>query len=157
MEGFRALTTPGTAFIEYYNGGDANLLYVHFRNYRGADHFMSIVINRWHDNVNSMFFEKQALDPTKDSMNFIRGSVGAYPNYFLQVDGEDIPDFFDLLMNFDGSPEYVAKLDKYGVNRSSPEFWDTYEWFQHELDRADPLRAGLYDLSRYHPRAVEQP
>ena len=132
---------------------DVNVLYVQFRNYMGEDHFVSVVINRWHDNVNSMFGEKRFLDPSNDTMDFIGGSIGSYPNYFLQVDGDDIPDFFDMMANFDGSPEYVAKLRKYGANRDDSDFWNAYDWFQRELNRADPLRAGLYDLNRYHGSA----
>jgi hypothetical protein len=67
------------------------------------------------------------------------------------VEGADIPDFFDVMTNFDGSPEYDEKFRKFGVNRASPNFWRAFEWFQRRLNEADPLRAGLYDLNRYHP------
>jgi hypothetical protein len=156
LDGFRALTVPGTAFIEHHNGYDVNVLYVRFRDFEGEDHFVSIVINRWHDNVNSMFGEKKFLDASKDTMHFIRGSVGSYPNYFLVVDAADAADFFDMLANFDGSPEYEAKVRKYGIHRGDSDFWDTYDWFQQHLDRANPLVAGRYDLNRYHATADDE-
>ena len=59
-----------------------------------------------------------------------------------------------MLQNFDGSEAYVAKLDRYGVNRAEPNFWEVYDWFQARLDAADPLRAGRYDLNRYYPVAA---
>ena len=65
-----------------------------------------------------------------------------------------MPDLFDMLENFDGSEEYVAKIEKYGVSRADDSFWDTYDWFQRRLDEADPLRTGLYDLNRYYPIAL---
>ena len=123
------------------------------RDYEGSDRFFTIVINRWHDNVNSMFGERSRLDPSKDTIDFIEGSVGSYPNLFMVVEAEDIPDLFDMLENFDGSEEYMAKIWKYGVNRADEPFWSTYDWFQERLDEADPLRAGLYDLNRYYPKA----
>ena len=113
----------------------------------------SIVINRWHDNVNSMFLEGTTLDPSKDTIDFVASSVGSYPNYFLDLEGSEVPDLFDLLANFDGSEAYRRKLDAYGVNRSEPHFWEVYDWFQQRLDDADPLRAGLYDLNRYYREA----
>ena len=154
LNGFRALTAPGTGFIKEQNSSDANLIYVRVKEYEGSDRFFTIVINRWHDNVNAMFGEDKRLDPAKDTIDFIPGSVGPYPNYFFDVEAEDVPDLFDLLENFDGTPPYRAKLLKYGVNRSDPRFWDTYDRFQQELVAADPLRAGLYDLNRYYPVAL---
>ncbi len=155
LNGFRALTAPGTGFIEHVSGGATNLLYVHLRNYQGSDRFFTIVINRWHDNVNSMFREKAALDPSKDTMDFLQGSIGAYPNYFLEVDGPELPEFFDMLKNFDGSEAYVAKFHRFGVNRADDDFWASYDRFQAQLNQSDPIHAGLYDLNRYHPFTLD--
>jgi Fatty acid cis/trans isomerase (CTI) len=155
LDGFRALTVPGTELMKHLTSTDVNVLFVRVRGYEGSDRFISIVINRWHDNVNSLFFEKVRLDPSKDTMEFHSGPIGSYPNYFLDVEAEDIPDFFDMLENFDGSPEYVAKLDKYGVNRSDFGFWDIYDWFQARAFEADPVTAGLFDLNRYYPTALD--
>ena len=156
LNGFRALTAPGTDFIAYNNGYAVNLIYVRLRDYEGKDRFFSIVINRWHDNVNALFGEQKRLDPSKDTIDFLPGSIGAYPNYFLDVNAEDVPDLFDMLENFDGTPEYVAKIEKYGVNRADFGFWDAYDWFQQRMNEADPLRAGLYDLNRYYARALPE-
>ena len=156
LNGFRALTAPGTGFIRHQTGSGVNLLYVRVRNYEGRDHSFSIVINRWHDNVNSMFFEAETLDPSKDTIDFLEGSIGSYPNYSLDVEARDVPDLFDMLQNWDHSEEYLAKIEKYGVDRAADDFWRVYDWFQLRLDEADPLHAGLYDLNRYHPEAHPQ-
>jgi hypothetical protein len=153
LNGFRALTAPGTGFIRHQTGFGVNLLYVRVRNHEGRDHSFSIVINRWHDNVNSMLSEAGTLDPSKDTINFLPESIGSYPNYFFDVDAEDGPDFFDMLENWEDTEEYTAKLEKYGINRADPDFWEVYDWFQLRLNEADPLHAGLYDLNRYHPEA----
>jgi hypothetical protein len=42
------------------------------------------------------------------------------------------------------------------VNRSDPKFWQTYDWFQQQLDEGDPLNAGLFDLNRYYPEAFAE-
>jgi hypothetical protein len=114
---------------------------------------VSIVINRWHDNVNSLFLESRWLDPSKDTIDFLPGQIGSYPNFFLDVAAEDIPEFFDMLDNFDGSPAYVAKFMKFGVYRSDPRFWPLYDWFQARAFEEDPVQAGLFDLNRYYHRA----
>jgi hypothetical protein len=156
LDGFRALTAPGSGFIKHVTDTEMNVLYVRVRNYEGSDRLFSIVINRWHDNVNSMFGEAKRLDPAKDTIDFLNGSIGAYPNYFLDLDASDVPDLFDLLENFDGSPEYIAKLHRYGINRGDKRFWETYDWFQQRMNDNDPVRAGLYDLNRYYPHALAQ-
>ena len=153
LDGFRALTAPGTGFIEHVTSTEVNLLYVRIRNYLGKDRFFTIVINRWHDNVNSMFGEASRLDASKDTIDFLPGSIGSYPNFFLEVEAEDLPDFFDMLENFDGSQEYIAKIQKYGVSRTDDDFWTSYDRFQAEFEKSDPLQAGLYDLNRYYPVA----
>ena len=90
------------------------------------------------------------------TIDFINGSIGSYPNYFFDVEGKDVPDLFDLLENYDGSPEYVAKANKYGVSRADDDFWETYDWFQHWFDEDDPLRAGRYDLNRYYAETADR-
>ncbi len=154
VNGFRALNAPGTGFIRHVTSTEANVLYVRVRGEEGPFGFFSIVINRWHDNVNSLFGEQKRLDPAKDTIDFVAGSVGAYPNYFLVLDKSELPDLIDLLENFDGSPKYQARLDRFGINRMEPGFWPAYDWFQQRLNESDPVRAGLYDLNRYYSEAL---
>jgi hypothetical protein len=33
-------------------------------------------------------------------------------------------------------------------------FWETYDWFQQQLNENDPVHAGLYDLNRYYSEAL---
>jgi hypothetical protein len=155
LDGFRALTAPGTGFIRNVTESNVNVILVRVVDYAGADRFFTIVINRWHDNVNSMFREADTLDPKKDTIDFLPGNIGSYPNYFMVVPAADVPDFFDLLENFDGSSVYIAKLRKYGIDRGDPYFWETYDWFQKTFDEEQPIEAGLYDLNRYYSTAGE--
>lgn len=153
LDGFRALTAPGTGFIRHVTDSNVNLAYLRIRGYQGADRFVSVVINRWHDNVNSLFLESLRLDPAKDTIDFLPGQIGSYPNSFLDVSAEDMPEFFDVLYNFDGSDEYVRKFQKFNVNRSDPRFWEVYDWFQARAFEDDPVEAGLFDLNRYYHQA----
>jgi hypothetical protein len=157
MSGLRALTVPGTGFIRHITASEANLALMRVRNFEGSDHLVSIVVNRWHDNVNSMFRETSRLDPSKDTIEFHYGSIGSYPNVFIDLEGKDLPDLFDLLENFDGSAEYRAKFERYGIQRSDPRFWSIYDWFQQRFDSQDPLQAGLYDLNRYRSETHARP
>ncbi len=151
----RALTRPGQALVEHLNGFEVNVVWVRVRGFGGEDRALSIVANRWHDNVSSLFFEKETLDRTKDTIDFLPGLIGSYPSYFVDLEAADVPDFLDLLKSFDGSPQDVARLNRYGINRSDPRFWPAYDWFQARAYVDDPIEAGLFDLNRYHPTALE--
>jgi len=147
--GAKSLTLPGTAFIEYVTDNDVNVILVRVKMNDGTSHVRSIVINRWHDNVNSLFSSEQ-VSPQKDTMDWVVGSVGSYPNMFAVVEENDVADFFDVIENFDESDEYRAKIVKYMIGRDSKDFWKTFDWFMQNFYETDPLNAGLYDLNRYY-------
>lgn len=153
LRALRVVSRPGTAFMRFINGYNSNLALVRVKRKTAEDSVVSMVINRWHDNVNSLFGEEKRLDTAKDTVDFIEGSVGSYPNFFLVVNEEDLPDFFDMLENYQDTPEYIAKILSYGVARNDIDFWDHYDWFQEHFYEAEPVQSGMYDLNRYYYRA----
>lgn len=154
-QAFRSLTAPGTGFTREIHEYGVDLLYLRLKNTPQGDKFISMVINRWHDNVNTLFHEKKRLNPAKDTIDFFEGSMGSYPNYFFEVEFSDLADFFDMMHNYDGSQAYKEKLKKYGINRADNRFWGAHDWFLEKFKSQDPLNYGLYDLNRYYHKAVE--
>jgi hypothetical protein len=150
LRAFTSLSQPGTRFFSLMNEHNANLAYIRIRLKNGKDIAGSIVIIRWHDNVAFMFGEDSRLNPANDSADFIPGFIGSYPNYFVDVREEDLPDFFDLLANFKKSPGDMDRLAKYGVNRSDSRLWDVYDWFQQRYNEEEPIQGGLFDLNHYY-------
>ena len=153
LQAFRAVSRPGTPFFALVNDYNANLAYMRIRLEKGRDVAITMVINRWHDNVAFLIKEDARLDPSKDSADFIRGLIGSYPNYFFDVQEKDLPDFFDLLAHFEKSPKDLERLSRYGVNRADERFWETYDWFQQRFNEDEPVRGGLFDLNRYYHEA----
>jgi len=152
-DAFRSLTVPETGFLKYVTGFDINVIHLRIKGKDGKGQVISMVINRWHDNVYSMFSESDTLNPDKDTIDFISGSIGSYPNMFVELEFNELHDFLDLIKNFDDSEAYKAKARRYFISRSNPDFWKTYDWFQANFYESDPVRAGLYDLNRYYKRA----
>ncbi len=148
--GFRSLTVPGTNFLKYVSHRGINAILLRIKVDANQDHVGTIVINRWHDNVNSIFAEESRLDSNKDTLDFVEGSVGSYPNMFAIVRYQDLPDFFDLIENFEENEIYFKKIKKYFISRDNRSFWETYDWFQNHFDKSSPTEAGLYDLNRYY-------
>ncbi len=153
--GMRALATTGTGFISHVTDSGVNLIYLRVGGLAGPkpDQVFTLIINRWHDNVNSLLLEFERLDPSKDTMHFLPGSLGSYPNYFFTVEARDLADFFAMLAEFDGSAAARAEFARFGIDRSDPNFWPTYDWFQSQFDAAEPVLAGRFDLNRYESRA----
>lgn len=154
---FKSLVKPGLAFIQLVNGESANLAYIRIKNIPNMpDIIATAIVNRWHNNVSFMFREGKRLDPSKDELDFIEGFVGSYPNLFLIVDYQDLPDFFDMMHNYDGSKKYIDKFIKYGINRANEDFWETYDWFQDRFLESNPKEAGLFDLNRYYHKVFDK-
>ena len=153
LRAFRSLSQPGMPFFTMFNDYNANLAFMRIRLKEGKDLAGSIVINRWHDNVAFLFGEGGRLNPNKDSADFIPRLIGSYPNYFVDVREEELPDFFDLLAHFKNSPRDLKRLARYGINRADDRFWPAYDWFQQRFNEDEPVRGGLFDLNRYYYNA----
>ncbi len=149
LQAFRAIARPGTPFFSLLNDQNANTAFVRMRRSSGRDLAFTIVINRWHDNVNFLIGEDKRLDSSKDSADFVPGLIGSYPNYFFDIPEKDLPDFIDLVAHFNKSPKDQERLAKYGVNRADERFWDAYDWFQKRFLEDEPVQGGLLDLNRY--------
>ncbi len=155
LQGFDAVSAPGTGFVRYVNDQQANLFHVRIRTPEREDAVISMVIHRWRDNVTFLFSEKNTLNSEKDKIDFVEGFVGSYPNYYVDLTIDDLPEYFSLLTNYNGSPEHVERSKRFGVNRAKEHFWGVYDWFQERFNRDSPDTAGLFDLNRYFYEAKE--
>ncbi len=153
LQGFRALMKPGMRFVEMLNKLSVDVILIRIIDEDSGDHFVSMIVNRWHDSINTMFKENSKFNPSKDTIDFFEENIASYPNYFFVVDKSELGDFFDLIQNYEDNDVYNAKVLKYGINRSDGRFWETYDWFQEYFNKDEPINAALYDLNRYHQRA----
>lgn len=158
LQAFRSVSKPGTAFFSFVTDFNANVVFIRIRRNDGTDVVLTMVINRWHDNVTFMFREHNTLDPSKDNVDFLEGFHGSYPNYFIDIQQKDLPDFFDLLANLNATnkDEIRVRFNKYGINRANKDFWQQYDWFQERFNKDQPVQSGLFDLNRYYHEASEQ-
>ncbi len=154
LQGFRAITAPGSAILTHFNNHSANLAYVRIRRDKGDDLVLSIVVNRWHNNVTYLFGENNVLDASKDRADILPGFIGSYPNYFFNVHVDDLPDFLHLLSSKKIEDKDIERFISYGINRSNPRFWQEYDWFQQRFYKEQPTQAGRFDLNRYYPTAT---
>ncbi len=155
LQAFRSVSKPGTEFFSLVDNFNANIVYIRIHRNDGIDEVISLIINRWHDNVAFLFDEKKTLRPEKDNANFIEGFHGSYPNSFVDIQQDDLPDFFDLLTHLGeiSDEEASQRISKYCIFRSNKDFWEHYDWFQNRFNRDQPVHSGLFDLNRYYHAA----
>lgn len=153
-ETLKTLTLPNSSsFIKHFTNSESNLAYLRIKMQNQDDLVYTVVINRWHKNVALLFDEESRLDSSKDTMNFIKGFIGSYPNVFLEVEQKDLNDFFTLIKDYKNTQSDIDKILKYTINRANPNFWQSYDWFNNEFKKQDPLNYGLFDLNRYISKA----
>jgi len=156
LQGFRAAVRPGTPLVQTLTNTNDNLAYLRIRVNETDDKddvVVSLVVNRWHDNVTEMFSEKKNLNHTLDNIDFLPGFVGSYPNYLYDVKLSDLPEFLEMIDHFDIKNGSLEKIKKFGINRGEDNFWEYFDWFQKRFLKENPISAGLFDLNRYYYKA----
>jgi len=148
-EGIRAVGQAGSGFIKYMTDKQANNMYIRLDMPDGTFEVSYMVINRWHDNVNSLFNGDDVLNSEKDTMDLLDKQVGSYPNAFVVIKLEDLGDFLDLMKYMTNSKEDINRLKKYFISRSDAKFWKIFDWFQKHVEEEDYIKGGLLDLNRY--------
>jgi hypothetical protein len=152
---FKTLSLPNSLkLIKRFNDSQSNLAYLRIKMNNGKDLVYTLLVNRWHKNVALLFNEESRLSPKNDTMNFIEGFVGSYPNMFMEVKQDDLSDFLKLLKDFEYEDKDIKKILKYTINRANPKFWQSYDWFDKEFKKQDKLNYGIFDLNRYLSDAV---
>jgi len=112
----------------------------------------TLVRNKSYRNTTALVPTEKSRIKTEDTVDVIRGFLGAYPNFFLELRIEDLQAFVDQYRAIENMQGYDALIDKYGIRRSNPKFWQSSDWFQAKYRHDNPVSAGVFDLSRYQNR-----
>jgi hypothetical protein len=115
----------------------------------GGDALYTLVHDRAHTNVAFMFGEDDRLVPSDDELTLARGVFGSYPNFLFEVPLAEIESFVEALGALEDAADLEALAARFGVRRSSPRFWASFDWVREELRRTQPTEAGVLDLNRY--------
>lgn len=114
----------------------------------GEARVVSLVSNNAHSNVAELFREEKRRLPQEDTLLAINGIVGAYPNAILTVDSENLPNFVDAVSRLGNEADLAKLMDRYGVRRSSPDFWKTSDAIHAVWRKMAPREAAVLDYSR---------
>ena len=79
----------------------------------------------------------------------MRSHFGSYPNFFFEAPAAELDAFASALLAVAGEADLEGFVERYGVRRTDPHFWETADFLREDLSRANPREAGVYDLGRY--------
>ncbi len=135
---------PDLAFVHVKKGGDSK-----------NDLAYTIIRNKAYKNVTSLFSDDKdsgTRDYSNDSLTVVDWLEGSYPNFFFQVDIDEIEKFTEHYANLKNRQDYESFVSTYGVRRTNQKFWQAADWFQARYRQEKPVRSGLFDLNRYQNR-----
>jgi hypothetical protein len=118
----------------------------------GADHYYTLLHNRAHSNVTSLFKEKKYLKPDEDTVTVAAGFIGSYPDAYWVVTEHQLPVLVNRLQRLRDEESYRAVVDRFGVRRTSPQFWQHSDKILEAHHAANPLENGLLDYNRIENR-----
>ncbi len=67
----------------------------------------------------------------------------------FRLDEKDVGEFSQKLIDADTPEKFTAIVERWGVRRSSPQFWNNIQSVTNSVKRTEPLRAAAFDLNRY--------
>ena len=115
-----------------------------------TDLVYTLLLNKSLENVALMMLEDLRREPELDTLTVFPGFIGSYPNFFFDVRKEELPEFIAAIKNATSSEDKDAFYSKYGIRRTNSEIWQHVDWFNAQHKEYRGIRAGLFDLNRYH-------
>ncbi|MGB5582130.1 MAG: fatty acid cis/trans isomerase, partial [Gammaproteobacteria bacterium] len=135
---------PDDAFVRVKMGGKPE-----------DDLAYSMISNKAYKSVSSMF-DKETLasrrDYTYDTQTVVRWLEGSYPDFFAVVELDDIESFVEDYRAIENRQHYESFVGRYGIRRTSEDFWMHADWFNAKYAQEQPRLSGIYDLNRYQNR-----
>ena len=82
LRGERLIVVPDVSFIRVRNGADES-----------QDLAYTVILNKGYANITSMFADVDNRDRSQDTLTVTKGLIGSYPNFFLEIDVNDVEAF----------------------------------------------------------------
>jgi hypothetical protein len=109
----------------------------------------SLLRNTSHLNNTRLLTEEKALVPEENTLDVVPGFATAYPNVFFRVERKDLAEFTRQIAELNSQADFVDFAERFGVRRTSPNFWEISDSIFVDYKKSRPIEAGLFDLNRY--------
>ena len=113
------------------------------------DEVYTLLRNAAHSNIAQPFQEEKRRLPEEDTLTVAKGFIGAYPNYFFQVNERELAQFARDVQSMAKQEDYLALLSRYGVRRNASWFWRLSDKLHAMYRQQDAIEYGVLDYNRY--------
>jgi len=144
MDGLIVQVLPDVAFVRVKMGAKPE-----------QDLAYTMISNKAYKSVTSMFANERLVDRREyedDTQTVVRWLEGSYPDFFYVVELEDIEHFVREYNLIENRQQYEVFVARYGLRRTSEDFWKHADWFNQQYAREQPILSGIFDLNRYQNR-----
>jgi hypothetical protein len=128
------------------------LVFINVTSQVGNEHYYTLLHNNAHSNITSLFMESSQRLPSQDSITIVRGFIGSYPSAFWHVREQELPELVAEIGQLSDEASYRALMDRYGVRRTTADFWQHSDKIMAAHLQANPLENGLLDYNRLENR-----
>ncbi|WP_299873535.1 fatty acid cis/trans isomerase [uncultured Cocleimonas sp.] len=109
----------------------------------------SLLRNRRHSSVSFMLGEELRYQEKLDTLTILPTLIGSYPNLMFNLKSTEIDAFVIQFANVKSEKTFNQLIEKWGVRRMSPDFWNVLHGFTENMQTEQPLESGIYDINRY--------
>jgi len=144
LDGLIVQFLPDNAFLRVKMGGKPE-----------DDLAYTMISNKAYKSVTSMFFKEKLADRRDykyDTQTIVRWLEGSYPDFFYVVELNDIEKFVAHYNKIKNRKDYEIFVARFGLRRTSQDFWLHADWFNQQYAREQPVLSGIFDLNRYQNR-----
>ena len=115
----------------------------------GKREMYSMLRNRAHTNVAFMLGEEYRLQPGLDTLTIYPGVLSSYPNFMFNIPAGEVEAFVQAMEKSQDQASFDAIVERWGIRRSNPEFWQYFHDIGQYINETDPVEAGVLDMNRY--------
>lgn len=114
--------------------------------------WLTVINNSAHSNIAQIFQEQNRRLPGEDNLTVVKGIVGAYPNAFWAVESTELTDLITAIKRLDGELRYKELMGRFGIRRTSVNFWAFSDELHHAMRIQMGVSYGLLDYNRLEDR-----
>ncbi|MCE0464498.1 fatty acid cis/trans isomerase [Pseudomonas uvaldensis] len=115
----------------------------------GRREVYSLLRNRAHSNVAFLLGEAMRYQPGLDTLTVSPGVLSSYPNFMFNIPAGQVPAFVDAMEKAEDSQAFERIVERWGIRRSHPQFWQYFHDLSRYIQETEPLEAGVLDMNRY--------
>jgi hypothetical protein len=114
----------------------------------GSARYVSVMRDSAHTNVAQLFDEEDRRLEEEDALDVVPEFLGAYPNALFAVPRSQFAAFVNAVEHLNDREAYVALRKRFGVLRTSEQFWQYSDRMDAARRKQGARDGGLFDYNR---------